>query len=111
MPLSGLPKLLEMFMEQTLNEHQVSSWNIRGGNIYTEITIRIGMSTVTKDTVKYRKVPPSRINRDKQRATRSSSIFVKDMDMEVQVDGSHSDEYSESVGASIHYNFDGVQAI
>ena len=62
--------MLESLLVNILDKYQVSSWNIRGGNVFSEVTIRFNMAAATDDTVKYRKVPPSRMTRDRQRAKR-----------------------------------------
>ena len=70
MSLQGLPHMLQSLLANILDNHQVSSWNIRGGNVFSEVTIRFNMAAASDDIVKYRKVPPSRLTRDMQRAKR-----------------------------------------
>ena len=68
-----------------LKAGDLTSWNIRGDTDFTQVTIRFNMATdgqlVTKDT-KFKKVPPSQINRDRDRAYRwkysTSGSYVQD---------------------------------
>ena len=70
MPVSGLPNNLEVYLNETLRGSTITSWNIRGEQDYTQVTIRFGSTAMLDTNVKYRKVPPSRIVRDKARAAR-----------------------------------------
>ncbi len=79
MPISGLPKILELNINNFLETANVSSWNIRGENENLQVTIRFSMKDTTSghqmDTsnVTYRKVPPSQTRRDRNRAMQMSS--------------------------------------
>ena len=71
MPVEGLPLLLENVLMDIMDTSQVSSWTIKGGNEYGQVTIRFKMApmcSVKQAEVKYRKEPPSRTRRDMRRA-------------------------------------------
>ncbi len=62
-----LPKVLVVMLENILDDHMLSSWQFRGGPLYTQLTIRFTHGEVADDMneVKYRRIPPSQILRDK----------------------------------------------
>ena len=68
MPLQGLPSILEVSMEQMLDTYNITSWSIRSGNKFSEVSIRFNMTADVHTETKYRKVPPSRLTRDRERA-------------------------------------------
>ena len=63
-----LPKQLEITMDYLLSSNVLSSWTIQGNEKQTSVIIRFHMdnTTTTSDlnSVKYRRVPPSQMNRD-----------------------------------------------
>ena len=70
-----MPKTLVVALESLLEEKDITSWNIISGEFYTQVTIRLGQGkdqygrqdTASKST-KYRRVPPSQVQRDTARA-------------------------------------------
>ncbi len=70
MPVVQLPKPLQTTLDTLLMDNSLSSWQVKGGQYFTQVTIRF--STTTKDTnvadAKYRRAPPSRIIRFNNRA-------------------------------------------
>ena len=70
MPVEGLPLVLEDALMNMMDTGYVSSWNIKGGNEYGQVTIRFKMapSSAKQTDVKYRKEPPSRTRRNMKRA-------------------------------------------
>ena len=65
-----LPKQLQIAMEYLLSANVLNSWTVQGNDKQTSIIIRFQMDndTVTDlNSVKYRRVPPSQINRDRIR--------------------------------------------
>ena len=68
MELNQLPKVLVQTLDTLLGEHGLSSWQVRGGDIFTQVTLRFNMAErSTVDSV-YRKVPDRRLTRDRDRA-------------------------------------------
>lgn len=84
MPLHGLPSILEVSMEQMLDTYNITSWSIRSGNKFSEVSIRFNMTADVDTETKYRKVPPSRLIRDRDRA--ASRIISSGQDTAIQVD-------------------------
>lgn len=71
MPLEGLPLVLEYSLKGLLVQNGISSWQIRGGPHFSQVSIRFqnpAIATSQVDEVQYRRAPPSRINRDRERA-------------------------------------------
>ena len=64
-----IPKQLENALESLFEENLLSSWTIQGFTNQTTVTLRFKMEdTVTEDTVKYRRVSKSQMDRDRDRA-------------------------------------------
>ena len=47
MPVEGLPKVLETIMDSMISESEVSSWYIKGGPEFTQLTIRFDNAAMT----------------------------------------------------------------
>ncbi len=78
MPITGLPKVLEVNINNMLDLAKVSSWNVHGEKERVQITIRFNIMDNTAEqmdtsNVTYRKVPPSQVRRDRDRAMQRSS--------------------------------------
>ena len=73
MSLNGLPLVLETLLAKLLQDMPLISWNINGKSTSTNVILRFGMATNTTDIeglqVKYKRVKPSQLARDKARAT------------------------------------------
>ena len=71
-----LPDILVITLEKLLDERILSSWNITGGHIYTQITLRFSNSGQADDEndVKYRRISPSQLKRDRLRAMKASHV-------------------------------------
>ena len=71
---NGLPKVLETMLEAMIEQHTVSSWNIAGGNKFTNITIRFHTGVMTEvnnsEVVKYKRISKHQMDRDKLRSDR-----------------------------------------
>ena len=68
MASNGLPNILNTMLDTLLAENIVISWNIRGEKDYTQLSIRFGNGKEgAVNDIAYRKAPPSRVTRDKQR--------------------------------------------
>ncbi len=61
-----LPKVLVTVVDNILDEHVLSSWQFKGGPLYTQLTIRFSPGDMdnTDSNMKYRRIPPSQILRD-----------------------------------------------
>ena len=73
MPVIGLPKVLENAISNILDDLTVSSWNIKGGDDNMQVWIRFKTdmdtgSALDITNVTYRKMPPSQMKRNKERA-------------------------------------------
>ena len=70
MSYENLPSNLKITMEAILKDNDVSSWIIRGGSDFTQISIRFMNMDILGDNseVKYRRVPQSRLIRDRNMA-------------------------------------------
>ena len=66
----GLPNILDNTLDTLLDKYIVTSWGVKGGNRFTEVTIRFNMASMPQGNIKYRREPPSRMARDKARANR-----------------------------------------
>ncbi len=66
----NLPKPLQTTLDTLLMDNKLSSWQIRGGEHFIQVTIRFSATTIgcNETNVKYRRAPPSRILRDNDRA-------------------------------------------
>ncbi len=64
-----LPKVLVVALESILDDHVLSSWQFKGGPLYTQLTIRFaqGDMTANVEDMKYRRIPHSQILREKTR--------------------------------------------
>ena len=65
-----LPKPLQTTLDMLLMENQLLSWHIKGGEHFTQVSIRFSTTAIERNTcdVKYRRTPPSRTIRDSVRA-------------------------------------------
>ena len=68
MELNQLPKVLVQTLDTLLDEHGLSSWQVRGGDIYTQVTLRFNMAERSTEESVYRKVSDRRLARDRDRA-------------------------------------------
>ena len=74
MPIIGLPNILENSLNNILDSMDISSWNIKGENDSMQVIIRFKMAAVDEScsnrhsNITYRKLPPSQVQRDKNRA-------------------------------------------
>jgi hypothetical protein len=101
--------MLEMYLNDALDNYSLTSWNIKGGQRFTEVTLRISMVAMHEDTVKYRKVPPSRISRDKERGA-LHRIPVSRVDNDQLTDEPINEAESKDI-LQVISNVEGVQAI
>jgi hypothetical protein len=85
MPMLGFPNVLEVFFNEAIHEYGITSWNIRSREHFTEIVMRFNMSSVPGANLKYRKVPPSRLARDRVRAA-SGSRETRQVDIQMQTE-------------------------
>ena len=72
MPIFGLPNLLEININNILDTSTVTSWNIHGDTKSVQISIRFTMEdafNIDTANVTFRKVPPSQLKRDRNRAS------------------------------------------
>ena len=70
MPVDGLPLVLEKTLETLLEGYTMSSWNIRGGNEFTQVTLRFAVSGPKMDTIDnryYKRKSRSQVVRDSVR--------------------------------------------
>ena len=84
MPVTHLPKILEININNILELAKVSSWNIHGEKENLQITIRFCIMDSTTDTdtmatakITYRKVLPSQVRRDRERAKSRLSYIIR----------------------------------
>ena len=70
MTQKGLPNILDNTLNTLLEKYIITSWNVKGGNRFTEVSIRFNMASMPHGDMKYRREPPSRMARDKVRAAR-----------------------------------------
>ena len=70
MSLEGMPLVLENSLDMLLKENVLSSWQIRSGDQYTQVTMRFSNTAIlpTDKDIVYRRAPPSQIARDRKRA-------------------------------------------
>ncbi len=70
MTIQELPKPLESTLDTLLMDNQLTSWHIKGGQHFIQVTIRFSTTAIGPNIaeVKYRKASPSQIIRDKNRA-------------------------------------------
>ena len=69
MPLQGLPHALEIVLEQFLMVESIQSWNIHGKDDCTVVTMRFSVQqSYRQEDAKYRRVKPSELRRDNERA-------------------------------------------
>ena len=102
----GLPKPLETLLASLLQTQPVSSWQIRSGSQYTQVTLRFNMADIDVNNVSYRKKPPSQVQRDTTRVARwknqthekdSSTIEDKQEETDAGNQQCSGKEYSTSV--------------
>lgn len=93
MPLEGLPKVLEVMLDNMLSDSSLSSWFVKGGHDFTQITIRFDTSAMTQNTedkIMYKKVSKRKIERDSNRAEQwrnKATTNVEIRDIDVNTDG------------------------
>ncbi len=65
-----LPKPLEITLDTLLTDNKLSSWQVKGGEHFIQVSIRFSTTAIESNIcdVKYRRAPPSRIIRDNIRA-------------------------------------------
>ncbi len=70
MTMNQLPQPLQVTLDTLLTDNQLSSWQVKGGHQYIQVSIRFSTAAIHANItdVKYRRAPPSRINRDNIRA-------------------------------------------
>ena len=71
MPLDKLPKVLVTILDNMLSESIVSSWYVRGGSEFTQVSIKFEGAAMTDSTlqkVAYKKLSQKRMARDMNRA-------------------------------------------
>ena len=70
MPVEGLPKVLETTLDSLLKNNLLSSWIMRGGDEFIQLSIRFSNTAIAADMgeVKYRRASQSRLARDRLRA-------------------------------------------
>ena len=88
MPVHGLPQVLENALNDIMDSNSVTSWIMKGGSGYSQVSIRFKMasdSDIQQGEIKYRKEPPSRARRDKIRAaTKMSHGDSKNLSSDMQ---------------------------
>ena len=63
-----LPKTLEIALKNLLEEHNLSGWSIHGSQKITTLVLRFNMEDhIQNQDIKYKRVSPSQLNRDKDR--------------------------------------------
>ena len=70
---SGLPKILESTLDNILSDMIVSSWNVRGEDDTMHLYIRFksnmeAPTSLDRASVSYRRIPPSQVKRNSERA-------------------------------------------
>ncbi len=70
MPVTKLPKPLQITLDGLLTDNKLTSWQVRGGQEFIQVSIRFSVTEMEPilNDVKYRRAPPSRILRDTNRA-------------------------------------------
>lgn len=104
MPLQGLPLVLEITLDTLLTNNALSSWQIKGGPKFSQVTIRFSaMAAAPSNTeVQYRRAPPSRIARDRQRAfARSDTTVQYQQEEHIDRDSNNGEEESTQMPANI----------
>ena len=98
MPVDKLPLMLEDLLNNILENNCVASWNIHGANNFSQVTVRFKVDTDENDiqqSATYRKVPPSRVTRDRNRASNfKSSVFDRNDNSSIgteHISNKHSD--------------------
>lgn len=80
MPLQGLPFVLENTLENLLMQNALSSWIMKGGNKFTQVCLRFkseNMATSASNAeVQYRRTAPSRLARDRLRASERQQVHL-----------------------------------
>ena len=104
MPVEGLPKVLENTLDTLLKEYSLSSWQIRGGEIYTQVTLRFPASAITAETgtVQYRRAPPSRVKRDQFRSKYNFDSRMDPINVQTQPIDNNSPHQLESVNSNVN---------
>ena len=68
MPVDNFPKALEAMLVNLLEDYELTSWNIKGGNLFTQVSIRFGAEAMCDNTVEhvsYKKMSKARNQRDR----------------------------------------------
>ena len=75
MPLFGLPMVLENSLDSILSSNTITSWNIKGGPKFTQVTMRFNVAAILPGDIdqQYRRTSPSRQARDRKRANERQS--------------------------------------
>ena len=84
MPLIGLPFILENNLDMLLKESRLSSWQIRGGESFTQVTLRFPINPTPGHTgnLEYRRASRSRLVRDQMRARERHSNLIDTVENE-----------------------------
>ena len=99
MPVHGLPKILECTLSQVLDELIVSGWSVKGEDDSTTVWIRFRSDTVHPNSstnhvnATYRKVPPSQLKRNRERAMNWNSDKKQQVE-EIQIDNDEIEQYT-----------------
>ena len=96
MPLDRIPFILENSLDLLFKQNPLSSWQIRSGDQYTQVTMRFSNTAIlsTEEEVVYRKAPPSQLARDRKRA---ANRFQNSANQINDSDNDHFDEENISV--------------
>ena len=115
MPVIGLPKVLENSLNTILDDLSVSSWNMKGddGSMQVWIRFRTDVDTQTalnNTNITYRKVPPSQVNRNRDRASNwqnKQTEKITDHTMDNEFENDHNKEMPPShTGSALNKNQD-----
>ncbi len=76
-----MPKPLQITLDTLLMENDLSSWQIRGGEHFIQVSIRFSVTAVGTKVrdMKYRRAPPSQIHRDSIRASMHTQYATEDI--------------------------------
>ena len=95
----GIPLILVNNLDMLFKENQLSSWQVRSGQQYTQVTIRFNNMEArpAEGEVIYRRASPSQIARDRQRT--ASRMQTQDKHLETDCYNSDHNRAKDNVAA------------
>ena len=81
MPLEGLPIVLEKTLDAHLSHFALQSWKTKGGQKFSQVTIRFVHENMAAGEIQYRRTPPSRLARDNARARQRQLQNTREISM------------------------------